>query len=239
MLESIRRWGVEKKWVFATVLGIVCIAFVGTMGWMGMSAPTGIYAAKVNGDEVLVSEFERAYQNAYRQYEKMVGDEWNEDMAKQFGLKRQVLMQLVDERLWVDRAHELGLKVSDNEVRDALMAIGAFQINGRFNPKQYRQVLKRIHLTAEAFEASVRTEMLADKARALTLAAAAVSSADLELLSNPAEADAELTPEEQAERDRTRRQGLSSRKQNQVMSAASAHLRQTARLELFPENIGL
>ncbi|MDH5525798.1 MAG: SurA N-terminal domain-containing protein [Nitrospirota bacterium] len=239
MLEVIRRWGVEKKWMFAIVMGTVTVAFVGGMGMLGMSGPTGIYAAKVNGDEILVTEFERAYKNTYQRYQQMIGEEWNDEMAEQFGLKRQVLMQMVDQRLWIDRAEELGLAVSDAEVREALMEIGAFQINGRFNPAQYKQALKRIRTSAEAFEASVRTDLLASKARTFAVAAAGVSHADMTLFATPAEDDAKLSAEERAEQDRTRMQGLNNRKQNQVMSSVVAHLRQTADLELFPENVGI
>ncbi|MDH4229211.1 MAG: SurA N-terminal domain-containing protein [Nitrospirota bacterium] len=237
MLEMIRRFGVEKKWVFGLVLGIVTVTFVGTMGWMGMSAPSGVYAAKVNGDEILVTDLDRAYKNLYQRYADAYGKEWNDDLAKQIGLRRQALEQLVDSRLWRKRAQEMGLAASDAEVRDAVMREEAFQVNGRFNTNRYRDLLQRVRLTPEAFEASVRNSILEAKARQLSMSAADASAVDIQVFKLPD--DAKLGAEELAAQQAQRRQALQRRKGDQLQAAITEHLKQESDLKIYAEAAGL
>lgn len=236
MLEAIRRIGVERRWVFGIVLGIVTVAFVGTMGWMGLSGPSGAYAAKVNGDVVLLGDFEEAYKNAYREYQRRLGDQFSPELMESLNLRMQVLMGLIDRKLWVELADELGLRASDAEVRAALMEVPAFQASGRFNSRRYLDVLKRIRTTPEAFEAGLREDLRVQKAQRIIASAARVTDADP---LPPAGAEEDLEPEEAARREADRRAGLLNRKRSQLVSAYTDHMRNQAQIRIFQENLGL
>lgn len=234
MLEAIRRFGVEKRWVFGIVLGFVTVAFVGTMGWVGLSGPSGAYAAKVDGEVVLLSEWQEAYKRTYRQYQNQLGDQFTPELVEALNLKMQVLTGLIDRTLWREMARDVGLTVSDAEVRQALMDIPAFQANGRFNSRQYTEVLQRIRTTPEAFEAGVREDLLVAKAQALIGSAVRVTDADMASL---AAEDEDLEPDEAARREAERRTGLLNRKRSQVLAAYGAQMRERARIHVYQENL--
>ncbi|MBI5137598.1 MAG: SurA N-terminal domain-containing protein [Nitrospirae bacterium] len=231
MLQLIRTMAVEKRWVLGLVFGTVAVVFVFSMGWMGMSAPSGVYAAKVNGREILLADYARAYQNQYKQYERLYGEQFNADLAKAMGLRERVLWELVDQLLWVDLATSMGLTVSDAELRDQVTRFPAFQVNNRFDSAHYKRALARAGLAPEVFESSVRQDMLAAKAQELVRAGAQVTRADLVVFAqNP---DGDLSEAERAERDQQRLTGLLGRKQGQMLAAFAGQLRAQAELEVF------
>ena len=236
MLEAIRRLGVEKRWVFGIVLGIVTVTFVGTMGWMGMSGPSGAYAAKVNGEVVLLGDFKEAYRNTYRNYERMLGDKFDPDLMKSLNLPLQVVMQLVDRKLWLSLGHDLGLAATDDEVRDALMSIQAFQTNGRFNSRRYQDVLQRINSSPEAFENGMRDDLVIEQARQIVGGAVRLTDADLKDLPPP---DKDATPEDAARQQADQRRSLLSRKRAQLLMGYTAYLRKEADIRIFQENLGV
>lgn len=176
MLEIIRRWGVEKRWVYGLLLGTVTLAFVGTMGWMGMSGPAGAYAAKVGGDVILIADYQRTYRNYYMNYQNAVG-EVSPELADM--LKGTALQSMINRLLWLEFAGEQNILVSDEELKRKLMSMEAFQTSGRFSSRRYRQVLQRIHVSPEQFESSMREDLKVQKAQDLVASGVQVTDADL------------------------------------------------------------
>jgi peptidyl-prolyl cis-trans isomerase D len=231
MLEAIRRLGVERRWVFGLVLGIVTVTFVGTMGWVGLSGPSGAYAAKVNGDPVLLTEWEEQYKRSYRQYQNQLGDQFTPELMQSLNLKMQVLVALIDRKLWLALGRDTGLTVSDAEVRKALMDIPAFQSNGRFSSRIYLEVLNRIRTTPEAFEAGIREDLLSAKIQSLIASAARLTDADR----------ADLASQEPGDEGRQADQaaGLLNRKRSQLVLAYATRMREQAKIRIFRENLDL
>jgi len=234
MLEAIRRLGVEKRWVFGLVLGIVTVTFIGTMGWMGMSGPTGGCAAKVNGEGVLLADFEQSYRNAYQSYQRMLGDKFSPDLLASFNLPMQVVMGLVDRKLWLSLGRDLGLSATDEEVRQALLNTQAFQANGRFNSRQYLEILSRIQTTPEAFEDSVRDDLVIQQARRIVGSAAVLTDADLKSLPPP---EAGLAPEAAESQRADQVRNLLEGKRSRILVAYTAHMRKAATIQIYQENM--
>ena len=68
----------------------------------------------------------------------------NDQLLKQLGVEQQILQQMVDERAALAEADRLDISVSDEEVRQRIFSIPAFQENGQFIGEQrYRQLLRR------------------------------------------------------------------------------------------------
>jgi hypothetical protein len=237
MLHLIRTWGVEKRWVFGIVFGGVALMFVFSMGWMGMSAPIGVYAAKVNGTEILTTHFNRAYQSRYKEMEKLYGDQFNEELVKTIGLRQQVVMGMVDELLWLTMAAKNGLHVSDGELASTIKEFPSFQVNNRFNTAHYKRVLSRAGMSPEAFENSVRQGILNTKAQDLVRASVQVTDADLLPYAEPE--DAELAADELTRRDDQRKVQIKRMKQAQMMTAYVTQMRAQADIEIFWKDIGV
>jgi alkylhydroperoxidase family enzyme len=94
-------------------------------------------------------------------------------------IKQYVVEQLVDHRVWLIAAHNMGLSVSDEDLRASIMQIPEFQRNGRFDPDHYRRLLAANHLTPSMFEGVQAKELLSLKARMVVSDAVALTPAEL------------------------------------------------------------
>ena len=94
-----------------------------------------------------------------------MGDKFNEEMLKQLHMKKNVLGSLIDKKLWLMAAKEMGVTVSDDELRALLKENELFQKNKVFDDSTYRQVLSFNHLKPADFEESQRKELLYEKIR--------------------------------------------------------------------------
>jgi len=93
----------------------------------------------------------------------------SEQLLKQLGIEQQILQQMVDEQASLAEARRLGIEVSDEEVRQRIFAIPAFQDNGRFIGEQrYQQLLRmqRPPLSSTDFEDGIRRSLTVEKLRA-------------------------------------------------------------------------
>ncbi len=107
----------------------------------------------------------------------------NDQLLKQLGIEQQILQQMVDERAALAEAERLGIKVSDEEVRQRIFAIPAFQENGGFiGEARYQQLLRmqRPPMIASEFEDNVRRGLAVEKLRGSLTDWLSVTDAELE-----------------------------------------------------------
>ncbi len=67
----------------------------------------------------------QAYRSAY-------GGNVDEKLLKQLGIDQRVVQQMIEEETAMAEASRLGITASDAEVQQRILAIPAFQENGRF-----------------------------------------------------------------------------------------------------------
>src|SRR5258707_702221 len=169
MLDRMRQHRDWLKWS----LGLVCVAFVlfyipDFLRGTGADAASSDTIAKVEGHEITAGEFRRTYQAQLQAYRSAYGANMNDQLLKQLGIEQQILQQMVDERAALAEAERVGLKVSDEEVRQRIFAMPAFQENGAFiGDQRYQQLLRmqRPPMTPSEFEDNVRRSLVVDKLR--------------------------------------------------------------------------
>lgn len=184
MLDRMRRHRNWLKWSLA----LVCLAFVvfyipDFLQDTGAGAAPSEVIADVDGREITAGEFRRVYQNRLQSYRAAYGGSLNEQLLKQLGIDQQILQQMVDEQAAIAEAQRVGLRVSDEEVRERLVAIPSFQENGRFIGEQrYRQLLRmqRPPVSPAEFEDSLRRGLLVDKLRSALTDWITVADAEIE-----------------------------------------------------------
>jgi peptidyl-prolyl cis-trans isomerase D len=184
MLDRMRRHRDWLKWS----LGLVCVAFVlfyipDFLQGTGADAASSDTIAKIEGQKITGSEFRRAYQAQLQAYRSAYGGQMSEQLLKQLGVENQILQQMVDERAALAEADRLGIKVSDEEVRQRILATPAFQENGAFiGETRYQQLLRmqRPPMTAAQFEDNVRRSLAVDKLRSSLTDWLSVADKDLE-----------------------------------------------------------
>lgn len=174
MIKLMREASHNYPWLLKSIMGILAVAFVITMGWWGFGEQRGTVVASVGDLSVSHDEFKRAYENSYRFYKDKLPGEFKDETIKQF-----VVDQLIDNRVWLVAAKNMGLTVSDADLRDAIMQIPDFQKNGIFDPELYQRILAANHLTPALFEAIETKELLGNRARMMIADAVTLTPSEL------------------------------------------------------------
>ena len=155
----------HKKYLVITIW-ISTIAFVGAgfVGWgaykFGSSADT---IAEVGDTKITVKEFQTRYTNMYNYYNQLFGGKLDQKKAKEMGLEKLVLNDLIQEAALQNYASELGLEVSDDEVAKKIASMSVFQNAGMFDKALYLRLLERNGIRPKDFEKSVKKELLLQK----------------------------------------------------------------------------
>ena len=186
MFESLRynlkhnRKSVMRRVSAWFIFGIIILVFgfwgINKNGQQGgMAAGT---AATVNGHAVPMARLQEAVDRLRRdprmqQYEQLGGD-FGQKMVQNQALTQVVEMELVRQR--TDKEHIL---TTDNEVRDTVTAIPAFQENGKFKREIYNNYLAQTGKSGSEFESEIRQEQ--SLRRTVEMFRAALSPTALEL----------------------------------------------------------
>jgi len=183
MLDRMRRHMSWLKWS----LGLVCLAFIifyiPDFLRTNNADASGETIARVEDQDISANEFRRTYQAQLQAYRSAYGGQMNEQLLKQLGVEQQILQQMVDERAALAEARRVGIKVSDDEVRQRILSIPAFQENGAFIGEQrYQQLLRmqRPPMTPSDFEENVRRQLTVQKLRSSLTDWLSVSDNELE-----------------------------------------------------------
>jgi peptidyl-prolyl cis-trans isomerase D len=188
MIKAMRSAAHNYPWVFKSGMGILALAFVITMGWWGFGEQAGNAVANVGNLTVSLDEFRRTYENMHRIYKERVPGEFKDETFKQF-----VIEQLVTNRVWLIAAKDMGVTVSDADLREMIMQIPDFQKNGAFDPELYQRLLAANHLTPAVFEAAQYEEVLGNKARMIVRDSVALTPSEISegqsLMTRPQDSD--------------------------------------------------
>ncbi len=133
-------------------------------------------AARVNGQEISLTEFRRAYALRLEALRQRGGSDLPEALARQFGIPGRVLDELITTELLEQAAESHGITVSDPDLLEYLRKDPSFQKNGQFDPETYTQVLQTyLRKTAPDYEAGLRRRLAAGRLLAMVADTAEVS----------------------------------------------------------------
>jgi peptidyl-prolyl cis-trans isomerase D len=136
--------------------------------------------ATVNGESIPVDRYERRFRAYYDAYAQMYRDRFTPELAQQMGLAQQVVGDLVQEALVVQRAVREGLAVTDEELNVQMNAVPSFQENGRFSLKRYEAFLRARNMSKPAFEDDIRRQLTRQKVETMVKSGIKVSEVELE-----------------------------------------------------------
>ena len=176
MLERIRE-GSQGPWAMAIIVLIVLsFVFAGVSSYVSSSGVTA--AAEVNGEEISQQDVERAYQSQRARLEAQFGESIgalfsDENYLRDFRLN--VLDRLIADTLVLQKAEELGLRVSDKQIREAIVQMPEFQTAGSFDNERYLMLLRQNGFQPASFSDYMRQQMTREQL------ARAVSASDFAL----------------------------------------------------------
>ncbi|AWB68362.1 hypothetical protein C2869_18975 [Saccharobesus litoralis] len=160
MLERIREssQGVAAKIILGLVIASFAVAGVGSY----INTKGDIPAAEVNGVAISQMEFDRAYQNERARMERQFGEMFaqlasDENYLKNF--RSGILDRLVNQELSDQLADELGLRVGDDQVKQYILDMPEFQVDGKFNNDRFQSLLMNARYSPGEFSEMLRTDM--------------------------------------------------------------------------------
>lgn len=184
MLDRMRRHKAWLKWTLA-LAGFALLV----LGFPLLQPPTetpgaltGVLA-RVGDHEITVGEFQTLYRRQLQSYQVQSGGGITSEILRSMGIDRQLLQQVIDEYAALQEAGRLGVTVTDAEVREAIVALPAFQQDGRFiGEAAYLQLLRMQQppMTPAEFEEEVRRSLMLQRLRAAVTDWITVSDEDVE-----------------------------------------------------------
>lgn len=155
----------HRKYLVVTIW-ISTIAFIGAgfVGWGQYSyGDKAGSVAKVGEISITSAELQKSYSALFNQYNQLFQGKFDEQQAKQFGLQRQALRQLVNQALILNLAQNYGLTVTDEELWNIIKSQPVFSKEGTFDKTVYADTLKQNQLSIKEYEDSMKKELLIQK----------------------------------------------------------------------------
>ncbi|HAJ45393.1 MAG TPA: hypothetical protein DCL54_02280, partial [Alphaproteobacteria bacterium] len=162
MLDSLR--DATKSWVATIFIALLVMSFAvwGIQDFLGAAPTTDI--AKVAGTPISRERFERHYRDELRRIEQRTGQSIADRQARELGLDRQALTNLIDQIAMERVAVDLGLNVSQRSVLGYLKSIpNATDATGRINTQWLQFVLQESQMTEAQLLDTIRGGLLRDQ----------------------------------------------------------------------------
>ncbi len=184
MIRILQSAGPTLKIILGSLLVIICASMVITLipGYgssLGIGGPPRGVVAKIGDEEVSVDDVQRAAKAMIRQQFR------NNAQAGSLlpFFAGQAAEQLINQKILIAEAHRMGLRASDDELRDELQHgqySAVFFPDGKFvGQEEYENMLQRADLTVTQFESQEKDMILLRKLRALVSSSAFVSDSEV------------------------------------------------------------
>ncbi|MBW3671789.1 MAG: SurA N-terminal domain-containing protein, partial [Acidobacteria bacterium] len=168
MLKAMRDSFQHLKWILILIVfAFVLLVFVDWGGAGRTGAVSGVgYAAKVNGETISIEDFQRSLILLERQYEDVYGQRLSDEDREAMGLQRQVLQNLVNQKLLLQSARQMNLVATPEEIRRQILALPVLNPGGQFvGAELYERYVKSAlnYNSAAAFEADLADDITLNK----------------------------------------------------------------------------
>lgn len=143
------------------VWAVLALLIVGLMGFgvTNFSNTTG-ELGRVGTKPIKMQTYGTMLNNQLRALEAQTGETISFPQAQQMGLDRQVLSQLVTQRVLDNETARLGLSVGDEKVLQEIVSQQAFQgADGKFSREAYEYMINRVGLSEQEFEDGIREDV--------------------------------------------------------------------------------
>jgi peptidyl-prolyl cis-trans isomerase D len=171
MLQQIRDR--ISGWFAALFLGAIAVVFI--FWGIQFESTVATAAAKVNGESIPSELVRKAWQDRQTELQRTLRDELPPELVA--AEQKKLVDDFIARELLVQRAHELGYRVSDTELAKTLYDIPALQVEGKFSRDRYAALLRQQGRTEADFEREFRRDLESSQLRnAIAISAFATPS---------------------------------------------------------------
>ena len=167
MLEKLRNSSKSSipKIVLGTLMVLLILSFAiwGTEDLIGVSKRQTT-VAKVGNIDVSAKEFISLYTRQTDEIRKLLGSSLDIKRGREFGYVDRALSSLINRALFNNQAADLGLSVSDVNVRDRIIKDESFQDDlGQFSELIFRQLISESGYTEDGYVEGTRQDLARDQ----------------------------------------------------------------------------
>src|ERR1043165_145229 len=170
------------KAVMATVMGLLVISFA-IWGIGDIFRGFGLNSAiRIGKTEISLEQFRQYYNDKLQQLGRQLGRPISPDQARQLGIDRQVIAQLVGETSLDEQAKNLKLGISNADIADRITNDPAFRgLNGQFDRFRFEQIIRNAGFTESRYveeqrRVTLRRQIVLSLSSALSVPNAALAA---------------------------------------------------------------
>lgn len=169
MLQNIR----EKftGWVAISILAVIGFSFV--FVGLNYSFIGASYAAKVDGVDIGVAQFENTYRDQLQANPQLA--QLPEEYRQQ--VRSNILEQLIQQRVIDNYLNEAGYRINNDQITAMIQRAPEFQVDGKFDMETYRTLLAQAGYEPASFEAAQRVSLRREQLQRAIRGSAVVSPA--------------------------------------------------------------
>ena len=133
-----------RKRAQSTFIQIIVLAIAIVFVFWGVGSNLGNkrnLLATVNGQEIPIQDYQRAYDTTVDNYRQQFGGSIPPGFLDSLGLQQQVINQLVQAEIFRQAGAEMGITVSKLSTQDEIKEMEVFKNNGQFDIDRYKNVL--------------------------------------------------------------------------------------------------
>jgi len=116
--------------------------------------------ATVNGTDIEEVEILRLVEMQKNRFRQQFGENYDESLFNDGFLRQSAIEQLIEQKVAVTQARELGGYVSTQSIDKAILAAPEFQQDGQFSSERFKMVLRRSALSPLAYRAVLEEQAL-------------------------------------------------------------------------------
>jgi len=165
MLQNIR--DNSQGWIAKTIIGVI-VALMALTGFDAIFQATSNSneAAKVNGEKISQNELSQAVDMQRRQLMQQLGKDFDASLLDEKMLRDSALKGLIDRKLLLQGAHDAKFAFSDAALDQVILQTPEFQVDGKFSPERFDQVIRQLGYSRMQFRQMLAQEMLIGQLRA-------------------------------------------------------------------------
>jgi peptidyl-prolyl cis-trans isomerase D len=114
--------------------------------------------ATVNGENISQQDFDGALRQQQENLRQSMGNNFDPAILAKPEVRQQVMTTLINQRLLIQQARAAGLMMSDDQLRQYISSVEAFQKNGQFDKQVYEMVVRSQNLTPASFQEQIRDD---------------------------------------------------------------------------------
>ena len=154
------------------ILALICIPFAlwGINNYIDAGGESSV--ASVGPKDFYQRDVTKAYEQYSQNFKGMGIDE--------VALKSQALQKLIKDEVLLQYVHSQGLVVTDDEARDFIKSLPYFQVDGKFDDKQYKALLGSQRISSAEFVNRIKNALIMEQFQHSLIDSSFATSYDIE-----------------------------------------------------------